>query len=240
MTKKLKFEPTSDEAQSLFEQPRPAAEYLPTWYRDMPLHLPGEKTTGLSPDGVAVSNLTLKGCMPFLDAMTSGYMFVLPFDMDLRRNEKGMIGLRWATNINFVGQHGPDQAPGLPMPFGASPSILKWSPGWRVITPPGYSCLYTHPLNHFDLPFATLSGVVDTDSYNLGVEFPFRLLDIKKDVVILEKGTPICQVIPFKRDDWSSTAVDFDEEAMKRNGFMLKSKIIRSYQLQFWKKKSYK
>jgi hypothetical protein len=85
-----------------------------------------------------------------------------------------------------------------------------------------------------------LSGVVDTDSYNLGVEFPFRLLDIKKDVVILEKGTPICQVIPFKRDDWSSTAVDFDEEAMKRNGFMLKSKIIRSYQLQFWKKKSYK
>ena len=126
------------------------------------------------------------------------------------------------------------------MPFGASPSILKWSPGWRIITPPGYSCLFTHPMNHFDLPFATLSGVVDTDSYKLGTEFPFRLLNINKDVVILEKGTPICQVIPFRREDWSSSTIEFDEEANKKNGFALKSKIIRSYQLQFWKKKSYK
>ena len=189
MTKHLKFEPDSDEHGLLYEHPSPAAETLPEWYRGMPLHLAGEETTGLAPDGVAVSNLTLKGCMPFLDAMTSGYVFTLPFDIEIRKNKQGMVGLRWATNQDFIGQHGPDQAPGLPTPPTASPNILKWRPGWRVITPPGYSCLFTHPLNRFDLPFVTLSGVVDTDSYKLGVEFPFRLLETNKDVFILEKGT---------------------------------------------------
>jgi hypothetical protein len=77
--------------------------------------------------------------------------------------------------------------------------------------------------------------------YELGVEFPFQLLNtIDKDIFILEKGTPICQVIPFKREDWDSEAVEFDEEANKKNGFKLKSKIVRSYKSQFWQKKTYR
>jgi hypothetical protein len=240
MTKNIIFEPVSDEAGLLYDRPSLATESLPVWYRNMPLHLPGEETTGLSPDGVAVSNLTLKGCMPFLDAMTSGYIFTLPCDIEIRKNKQGLVGLRWATNQDLISQHGPDQAPGLPTPPTGSPSILKWRPGWRVSTPTGYSCLFTHPLNRFDLPFVTLSGVVDTDSYKLGVEFPFRLLETNKDLVILEKGTPICQVIPFRRDNWQSSVVPFDEVENKKQGFLLKSKIIRSYQTQFWKKKSYK
>lgn len=206
----------------------------------MSLHLEGETHTGLAPDGVASSNLTLRGCMPFLDALTTGYMFVLPFDLELRRNRQGMVGIRWATNVDLVGQHGQDQAPGLPIPEGASPHILKWKPGWRVITPRGYSCLFTHPMNHIDLPFITLSGVVDTDRYGLGVELPFRLLNFDEELVILEKGTPIAQVFPFKRDDWESSTVAYDSEEQKKNGFILKSKIVRSYQRMFWERKSFK
>jgi hypothetical protein len=239
MSLKIIFEPTSEEAELLFDMPSPASIHLPAWYRAMPVHLDDEEQTGLAPDGVASSNLTLKGCMPFLDAITSGYMFTLPFDMEIRKNDRGQVGLRWATNIDFIGQHGTDQAPGLPVPMGASPSILKWRTGWRVITPPGYSCLYTHPLNHIDLPFITLSGVVDTDSYGLGVDFPFRLLDTKKNLFILEKGTPICQVIPFKRDNWKSETKPLDLPTQRKNGFTLKSKIVRSYQMQFWNKKSF-
>lgn len=240
MKRFIEFEPTNKEAEILFPKPTPALECLPEWYRSMPVHLGNEEKTGLSPDGVASSNLTLKGCMPFLDAISFGYSFTLPFDIELRRNRQGMVGIRWATNIDFVGQHGQDQAPGLPTPFGGSPNILKWRPGWRVITPPGYSCFFTHPVNHIDLPFTVISGVVDTDSYGLGVEIPFKLLDFGTDLTILEKGTPICQVIPFKRENWESKQVPFDEETQKKNGFMLKSKIVRSYQTQFWKKKSFK
>jgi len=77
--------------------------------------------------------------------------------------------------------------------------------------------------------------------YKLGVELPFQLLDsvIDKDIFILEKGTPICQVIPFKREDWKSEKVEFNENENLKNGFLLKSKIVRSYKQQFWQKKTY-
>jgi hypothetical protein len=237
---KVQFEPFDKEAELLFEMPKPAAKSIPGWYKDMAVHMDGEKTAGLSKTTNVVSNLTLKGCSPFLDALTSGYMFELPFDIEFRRNEEGMINIRWATNVNYIGSHGPDQAPGLPGPVGGSETLLKWRPGWRIITPKGYSALFTHPLNRHDLPFRTFSGVVDTDMYELGVEFPFQLLNnIEEDIFILKKGTPICQVIPFKREDWKSEEVPFDEDANKKNGFKLKSEIVRSYKKQFWKKKNY-
>jgi hypothetical protein len=237
---KVQFEPFDKEAELLFEMPKPAAKSIPAWYKDMAVHMDGEKTTGLSKTTNVVSNLTLKGCSPFLDALTSGYMFELPFDIEFRRNEEGMINIRWATNVNYIGSHGPDQAPGLPGPVGGSETLLKWRPGWRIITPKGYSALFTHPLNRHDLPFRTFSGVVDTDMYELGVEFPFQLLNnIEEDIFILKKGTPICQVIPFKREDWKSEEVPFDEDANKKNGFKLKSEIVRSYKRQFWQKKNY-
>jgi hypothetical protein len=237
---KVQFEPFDKEAELLFEMPKPAAKSIPGWYKDMAVHMDGEKTTGLSKTTNVVSNLTLKGCSPFLDALTSGYMFELPFDIEFRRNEQGMINIRWATNVNYIGSHGPDQAPGLPGPVGGSESLLKWRPGWRIITPKGYSALFTHTLNRHDLPFRTFSGVVDTDMYELGVEFPFQLLNnIEEDIFILKRGTPICQVIPFKREDWKSEEVPFDEDANKKNGFKLKSEIVRSYKRQFWQKKNY-
>jgi hypothetical protein len=238
---KLQFEPFDEEMGLLFEKPKPAAQSIPEWYKNMPVHMDNEKDTGLNKESVAVSNLTLKGCNPFLDALTSGYIFTLPFDIEFRKDDQGRLGIRWATNINFIGGHGPDQAPGLPGPVGGTETLLKWRPGWRIVTPKGYSALFTHPLNRHDLPFRTFSGVVDTDMYELGVEFPFQLLNtIDKDIFILEKGTPICQVIPFKRENWDSEAIPFDEKANKVNGFNLKSKIVRSYKTQFWQKKTYR
>lgn len=240
MSKKILFEPTSEDASLFIPQPIPSAECLPNWYKNMPLHLDGEEVTGLEKNGVSSSNLTIKGCMPFLDSMTAGYMFILPFDIELRMNEQGMMNIRWATNIDYLGGHGFDQAPNLPVQQGSSPNVLKWKPGWKISTPTGYSCLYLHPLNRFDLPFITMSGIVDTDSYKLGVELPFRLMDTNKKHQILEKGTPICQVVPFRRDAWDSDSVPFDSITQRQNGFLLKSKIVRSYQLQFWKRKHYR
>jgi len=238
---KIQFEAFDKETELLFDPPKPAVQSLPEWYKNMPTRLDNEKSDGLSKDGVAVSNLTLKGCSPFLDALGTGYIFELPFDLEFRHDKDRGINVRWATNVNFVGTHGPDQAPGIPVPFDGESGLLKWRPGWRVITPEGYSCLFTHPLNRHDLPFRTFSGVVDTDMYKLGVEFPFQLLSsIKQDVFILEKGTPICQVLPFKRDDWDSSVSEFNEEENKKQGFLLKSKLVRSYKQQFWQKKVYK
>jgi hypothetical protein len=237
---KLKFEPAEKEAELFFEIPKSAAKCIPDWYKNMPVHMDNEKNTGLNKESVAVSNLTLKGCSPFLDALTSGYIFTLPSDIEFRNHPGKGINIRWATSIDLISSHGKEQAPGIPEPFGGNKDLLKWKPGWRVITPPGYSCIFTHPFNRHDLPFRTFTGIVDTDSYPLGVEFPFQLLQtISEDIFILEKGTPICQILPFKRESWKKEQVIFNEEENKKNSFKLKSKIIRSYKTQFWHKKSY-
>ena len=46
---------------------------------------------------------------------------------------------------------------------------------WLIKTPPGYSCLFVKPLNHFETRFEIISGVVDTDTYINTINFPFLL-----------------------------------------------------------------
>ncbi len=59
--------------------------------------------------------------------------------------------------------------------------------------------LFTHPLNRPDLPFQTLSGLVDADRFGRGyVHFPASWLDPDWDGT-LPKGTPVVQAIPIPR-----------------------------------------
>lgn len=237
---KIEFQPTSREMQAVFPPPRPASQCLPTWYKEMPTYMDGDKSAGLSSTSNAVSNLTAKGCSPLLDGLSAGYMFELPFDIEFRRDRNGAVNIRWATNIDYISGHTKEQAPTLPTPFNGSDMILKWNLGWRIITPKGWSMLYTHPLNRHDLPFRIMSGIVDTDRYPLEVSIPFQMLNVIEDpIFIIEKGTPICQAIPIKREDWVSSLKDFNEDERARNIFKLKSKVARSYKSQFWVKKRY-
>lgn len=236
----INFEPVDKDAHLAFDSPKPASQFIPQWYRDMALRTDNEKIDGINKESIKVSNLTLKGCSPFLDGLISGYIFTLPADIEFRNYPGKGMNIRWTFDRDILSSHAQEQAPGLPSAFGGDKDILKWRPGWRVITPPGYSCLFTHPFNRHDLPFRTFTGIVDTDSYPLGVEFPFQLLQaIDEDIFILEKGTPICQILPFKRDAWKGKEVQFNEEESKKNHFLLRSKIARSYKKQFWHKKSY-
>lgn len=236
---KIQFQPYNKHVE-FFDMPKPAVQYLPDWYKDMPTYLDNEKTKGFAKNTNAVSNFTLKGCAPFLDAMSAGYMAVLPFDIELRFDENKMASIRWAPDIDFINGHTPDQAPGLPAPIDGSGSILKWNLGWKVITPKGYSTLFTHPINRNDLPFRTLSGIVDTDTYPLDVQMPFQMLNsFNKPIHILEKGMPIFQMIPIKRDEWKSFSIPYDERDRLNSMYQLKSKITRSYKSQFWKRKKY-
>lgn len=81
--------------------------------------------------------------------------------------------------------------------------------------------------------------MVDTDSYHIPVNFPFKLISFTEERIIIEQGTPICQLIPFKRSDWVSTVEKYDEDFANRSMFSLRSKIVRSYQAKFWTKKTF-
>lgn len=237
---KLVFRPMDATTDVVLDKPKPATQLIPEWYKNAPVRMDNEKIDALSKDSTETSNLTMKGCSPFLDALGMGYTYELPFDLEFRYTPEAGFSVRWATGLDLISGHAPEQYPGLPEVVGGSGGVFKWKFTFRVETPAGYSCLFTHPLNRHDLPFRTFSGVVDTDVYPGAVEFPFQFLDvIKEEIFILDKGTPLCQIIPFKRDTWESEKSSYDEKEFTKAKYEIKSKIVRSYKNQFWHKKSF-
>jgi hypothetical protein len=58
------------------------------------------------------------------------------------------------------------------------------------------------PMNRFDLPFLSTTGIVDNDSVHISGSFPFFIINGWEGTI--PAGTPYLQLLPFKRDDWES------------------------------------
>jgi hypothetical protein len=84
-----------------------------------------------------------------------------------------------------------------------------------------------------------MEGVVDTDTYNAPVNFPFVLKNVNFEGLI-PAGTPIAQVIPFKREEWKmqiGTEKDLEKQSDSIKG--LRSKMFDSYKSQYRHIKKY-
>jgi hypothetical protein len=208
---------------------RPSVSKIPQWWKD------GELTIFDDRPG-------LKSCIPFMEIMSSGYTINLPFDIFVAKSEDGDITIRWNSPEegawpNFVAERPKELGETIPRPAGHSPNHFVWSQQWGWKTPKGYSSIVCHPFNRFDLPFMTMSGIIDTDNYNLvPVNLPFFLKNNFEGVI--KKGTPIAQIIIIKREDWNSKKMPYDPKS-KYGLDNLKSVIEKSYKNRFWVKKKY-
>ena len=183
----------------ILEKPYPAIQKLPTWFSNMPSYIDGRKSVDTYND----PNSTIKRCMPFVDAMTAGYHIPLHTDVWVENGGENNINIRWSwDDIQVVDIQKQEQLQKYPVPNGYYPTVFKWINPWIVKTPPGWSCLFTHPMHYDDLPFKCLTAIVDTDKYPSPVNFPFFIQ--KSFSELIQKGTPIIQVIPFKREHISS------------------------------------
>jgi hypothetical protein len=169
--------------------------------------------------------------------MTSGYIISLPCDVLVVKDAAGNQGFQWTVDGNVVATHSKDGHPGLPISGAYNKTVFTWLGHYIIKTPKGTSCLFTHPLNRNDLPFRVLSGVVDTDAYLAPVDSPFLLES--SFTGIINKGTPICQVIPFRRESWASAIVHMTRKELDNwmNRYM--SKFISAYRSLVWSKKEY-
>src|SRR6202000_3269793 len=140
----------------------------------------------------------VKQCPPFVDAMRHGVMLVLPCDVavgagmrfswDWALPEPGVPGHPRAP-LSF---HVPEQIAGSPLARGAR-SALKFNSFWTIELEAGWSLLAMHPVNRDDLPFRTVTGLVDADRFNeVGINFPAVWLD-EQFSRELPQGTSIAQ-----------------------------------------------
>lgn len=207
MSKKIEFIVTVEDA-DFYDYPCPSQKNVPKWYKDIPVVR--EKDYEFD-DGGRPNNLSLKHCMPFFDAMTMGYHIVLATDIFFNSQDT-TIDYRFPSTKLLNHRDGN---PSLPVSNEFLPVEFEWKMLWTPKTPKGYSCLVTHPINRVDLPFFTLSGVIDSDIFyhTPNGNLPFYMKKGFKGVI--KKGTPIAQIVPFKRDNWKSSKIKFDEKKVK-------------------------
>jgi hypothetical protein len=191
------------ELDKILPRPIPAVLGLPDWFKALP-----QRAFNPTMGGEAH---TVKKCPPFLDAMTYGFLIPLPMDLEVRDGQfswnfevpKGFISEYSHSPIGF---HDSSQVDGTPF-FDDDRFIIKFNSFWTIEAPSGYSVLFTHPANRSDLPFTTLTGLVDCDRFcDSPINFPARWHDAGFNGV-LPKGTPIVQCLPVKRETWVG---DFD------------------------------
>jgi hypothetical protein len=180
--------------------PKPvlAGAALPDWLRAMPAEAAADALGG------AVVR-TVKQCPPFVDALRTGVLFPLAAALTVRAGE---LSWDWDLPVHPVarpsrapiGVHLPEQAagvPGLPEP---TQLVVKFTNFWTVALPEGWSMLFTHPLNRLDLPFRTISGVVDCDSWTDGLVHFSALWSDPDFEGVLPAGTPVAQGILLRRE----------------------------------------
>ncbi len=234
----INFTP-NENLEYFYPKPKPAIKFLPAWYKSMPKYTDNSKISKLSDTNPGSTNTTLRLCSPFLDSLASGYIIELACDIEVTQTNE-TISARWRFEEEIIDAHPKRQAPDLPKAFeGRYDDIFKFNNIYTIHTPKGYSTLFTHPLNRWDLPFRTFSGVVETDTFPNPVLFPFQFAFKEEKTIIIEKGTPLVQLIPFKRNNWNSTFGEYNELESNKARFALFSKIVRSYKSQWWIKKTY-
>ena len=114
-----------------------------------------------------------------------------------------------------VAFHLIDQAKGSPLHV-EDGTVIKFNNFWTIELEPGQSLLCTHPFNREELPFRTLTGLVDADLYtDAFIQFPARWLDPAFSGVV-PKGTPIAQCVPVARAALSLEFADLRDDAAAR------------------------
>ncbi len=164
---------------------------------------------------------TVKRCPPFVDAMGAGFLIGLICDLRVQDGEFSWddedlpAGAAVAFPRSPITFHEPSQVSGTPL-FDADRFLVKFHNLWTIQTPPGYALLVTHPVNRLELPFTTLTGLVDADRYHDAfVHFPAWWRDPGFNGV-LAKGTPVAQCIPVRRESWSARVEPFSAEDEQR------------------------
>jgi hypothetical protein len=210
-------------------------DVMPEWFKKI------EKFSG-GKLSVSPSTITVKSCAPFMDAFLTGYYIPLPVDLLVEQTQYGpKISWSWFdldyTETDFVIERDPGMIPTLPIPKGFSPNHFSWSTKQILKVENGYSLLITHPLNRDDLPFRTMSGVVDANYPMSGGKLPFLIQEGFEGII--KAGTPIAQIIPIKSEPWKlERNTKLLSEAKLARSESLKT-IIGWYKNKYWNRKEY-
>ena len=237
----ITFYPFNEATDIFVPKPKAAYKYVPEWYKGQPGSIRDEETI---PHGFATS--TIKRCMPIFDAMTAGYILSVPCDVYLDATDPEQ--LKWSIpsqlhewQNDVFSYHSPEQYSHYPVDHDLyHKQLLRIMPMYAIGTPSGYSSLITNPYHADNSPLWAFTGVVDTDTFITDGHMSFLVKKGFKGVI--KQGTPMLQVIPFRRESWSMEVTDAKQSKSRfdKQRLWLRSTFLNGYKNKFRSKKEYK
>jgi len=198
-------------------QPRPAHQFFPEWFKEVPKH--PEKGKG-----------TIKNCPVFAEYLTQGFVIPMWCDTVIRNQGEGveihssMNEFRWEVHPNFqyldyLPEHARDR----------NYLTLKALCPWYIRTPPGYSVYQSDMYYHFNTDFTILPGTINTDYHR---QINQQVLVDQDREIFIPRGAPFAWYIPYKREKYNYTtriATEEDELDILRSESDTRSKFTGSY-----------
>lgn len=246
--------------------PRPMSKMLASWWKNMPSH-GGFDGVPENDDSINILSgneaPTIKRCVPILDSLTIGYglvttaeMYVKPYTGEMNINmsdcpqEDAVVEATHPRRLARIpcleiSHHEYGQAMNHPLCQKYGQRLRKVFTPWRIITPSGYSVMIVEPLNNPSQYWEIVPGIIDSDQFAPQINFMMVFRDPNFHGII-PAGTPLAQVIPFKRESWRAEISDSaeDTEKMQQKGSKIFSRlntVFRApYKKFFWSKKEFK
>jgi len=177
-------------------------------------------------------NKTVRSCPAMQDWLSSGYLILANRDLFVKNGVTeedsdskfyhtedtildGMDSYSSATHPHIQMHDAFNYMSTMDAPI---KDAFKMSNAWNITTPPGYSCFYLDPFLFQNDYFATWQGIIDTDKFNTNRDNSQIILYPKVEhSFVITKGTPICQIIPYKREEWVATYTVKDHKSFVTN-----------------------
>ena len=241
MTKKIVFH-----ANRLYNKtnekywPKPTRTQVPKWFVQADKYEKDPITQEYYQNNEGGKLFSFKACPALLDVFTAGYLYTTPCDLTFFKDKNGMMNVKTEASFeDFCGAR--PQMKEFHQPSNYYKEHFHWYPNWAPKLPEGYSAIYTHPMNRFDLPFLTVSGIIDNDKMDTPGLMPFFLKEGFEGVI--PQGTPYVQIIPFKRDDWEAEYKFYEyNDILKRHtdqANLYRTKDGGQYKKFTWSRKKY-
>jgi hypothetical protein len=158
--------------------------------------------------------MSMKSCPPAMDFVNSGYLIRSCYEYDVDEKLEGFQKGREVMSVNTRPQHRkhPSIYTGntLPRKGYMQNAYARIETDFVVRTPPGYSCFICHPYYHEIQGFTVLPGIIDTDKFDyvLSIVVSPNIKNLK-----IQAGDILAQIIPFKRDSWTSEVTEKNQIA---------------------------
>lgn len=185
-------------------KPRESKYFYPEWWKKIPSKMG---------DGVIPHTRTVKMCPSFADIYNEGFVIVAPCDIVLRYHEQSQLW-EWETSMSQIKieVHGNNQF--VNWVDGNVKSIFKLPLPYAVFLPKGYNLRQVPLIYNYNPDWHVAYGVYRADQVpELTIQIMYT--SDKKEILI-KQGTPLCQMIPYKREKFTYSFVKLKEIHMRK------------------------